>query len=57
MKKIIIHLCLAVGLGTAFTGCSDFLDSDYLFDKKISIEKVFADKTIPMNGWLMLMNF
>ena len=51
MKKIIIHLCLAVGLGTAFTGCSDFLDSDYLFDKKISIEKVFADKNYT-NEWL-----
>ena len=51
MKKIIIHLCLAVGLGTVFTGCSDFLDSDYLFDKKISIEKVFADKNYT-NEWL-----
>lgn len=34
MKKIIIHLCLAVGLGTVFTGCSDFLDSDYLLIRR-----------------------
>ena len=26
MKKFIIHLCLTVGLGGAFTSCSDFLD-------------------------------
>lgn len=51
MKKFIIHLCLTVGLGGAFTSCSDFLDSDYLFDKKISIEKVFEDKNYT-NEWL-----
>lgn len=31
MKKIIINLCLIVGLGTVATSCSDYLDSDYLF--------------------------
>lgn len=51
MKKIIINLCLIVGLGTVATSCSDYLDSDYLFDKKISLEKVFADKNYT-NEWL-----
>ncbi len=56
MKKIIINLCLIVGLGTVATSCSDYLDSDYLFDKKISLEKVFADKNYTNECWLMPMS-
>lgn len=44
MKKIIIKLFLIVGLGAFSTGCSDYLDSDYLFDERMNIEDVFSNR-------------
>lgn len=38
------------GLG-GLTGCSDYLDSDYLFDERMSIEDVFTNKDYT-NRWL-----
>lgn len=51
MRKIIINLCIAIGLGSTFVGCTDYLDSDYIFDERISIEDVFQDKNYT-NEWL-----
>lgn len=51
MKKIIINLCFMMGLGPVFIGCSDYLDSDYIFDERITIEDVFTDKNYT-NEWL-----
>lgn len=44
MKKIIIKLFLIAGLGSFLTGCSDYLDSDYLFDERMNIEDVFTNR-------------
>ena len=51
MKKYIITLCLVVGLGTTIVGCRDYLDSDYIFDERMSIEQVFQSKDYT-NEWL-----
>ncbi|WP_334167783.1 RagB/SusD family nutrient uptake outer membrane protein [Phocaeicola paurosaccharolyticus] len=51
MKKIIISLCMIVGLGSTFVSCSDYLDSDYIFDERTSIEDVFQNKDYT-NRWL-----
>lgn len=51
MKKAIIILSLAVGLNFTFSSCSDYLDSDYLFDERMSIEDVFVNKDYT-NRWL-----
>ena len=51
MKKIIIVLSFVVGLGFSLTGCSDYLDSDYLFDQRMTIEDVFTSKD-HTNEWL-----
>lgn len=51
MKKIIIILSLVTGLSLTFGGCSDYLDSDYLFDERLSIEDVFKNKDYT-NEWL-----
>lgn len=40
-----------IGLGSTIVGCSDYLDSDYIFDERISIEDVFQDKNYT-NEWL-----
>ena len=40
-----------MGLGSAFVGCTDYLDSDYIFDERITIEDVFQDKNYT-NEWL-----
>lgn len=50
MKKIIAILSFAAGL-VSLTGCSDYLDSDYIFDERMSIEDVFSDKDYT-NEWL-----
>ena len=44
MKKIIIKSCLIAGICTSLSGCSDYLDSDYLFDERMSIENVFTNR-------------
>lgn len=51
MKKIILTLSLTAILGTGMSGCSDYLDSDYLFEERMSIEDVFANKDYT-NRWL-----
>lgn len=50
MKKIIAILSFAAGL-VSLTGCSDYLDSDYIFDERMSIEDVFSNKDYT-NEWL-----
>lgn len=50
MKKIITILSFVVGL-TSLVGCSDYLDSDYLFDERMSIEDVFSNRDYT-NRWL-----
>ena len=50
MKKIITILSFAVGL-TSLVGCSDYLDSDYLFDERMTIEDVFSNRDYT-NRWL-----
>lgn len=44
MKKVIIILSLVTSLMFTFSGCSDYLDSDYIFDERMSIEDVFQNK-------------
>lgn len=51
MKKLIIIFSLVAGLSAALVGCSDYLDSDYIFDERISIEDVFQDRDYS-NEWL-----
>ncbi len=51
MKKIFSILSLAATLGLGMTGCSDYLDSDYLFDERMSIEDVFSNADYT-NKWL-----
>lgn len=51
MKKIIIILSFVTSLGFVFSGCSDYLDSDYIFDERMSIEGVFQNKDYT-NEWL-----
>ena len=43
MKKIIYILLIAV-LGIGMQSCSDYLDSDYIFNDRETIEKVFNDR-------------
>lgn len=50
MKKIIKVLSFVVGL-IPLVGCSDYLDSDYLFDERMSIEDVFSNRDYT-NRWL-----
>ncbi len=50
MKKIFTILSFA-GLSLFLGGCSDFMDSDYLFDERMSLEKVFSSKDYS-NEWL-----
>ena len=51
MKKLIINLGFILGVSTMVVGCTDYLDSDYLFEERVNIENVFQSKTIPMSGW------
>lgn len=44
MKKVIIVLSFVAGMSFSLVGCSDYLDSDYLFDERISIEEVFSNR-------------
>ena len=37
MKKLIVILSFTVGL-ISLAGCSDYLDSDYIFDERMSID-------------------
>ena len=51
MKKLNIILSFVVGLSLFFVGCSDYLDSDYLFDERMTIDDVFQSKDYT-NEWL-----
>ena len=51
MKKIIVILSIVTGLGLIMGGCTDYLDSDYLFDERMSIEDVFKNQDYT-NEWL-----
>jgi hypothetical protein len=51
MKKIISILSFITGLSFILGGCSDFLDSDYLFDERMTIEDVFSNEDYT-NAWL-----
>lgn len=44
MKKISLILSTVIGLGFMLSSCSDFLDSEYLFENRISTEDVFKSK-------------
>lgn len=44
MKKISLILSTVIGLGFILSSCSDFLDSEYLFENRISTEDVFKSK-------------
>lgn len=50
MKKLIVILSFTVGL-ISLVGCSDYLDSDYIFDERMSIDDVFHNKDYT-NNWL-----
>lgn len=51
MKKIISIVSLAAVMGVGLSGCSDYLDSDYIFDERMNIEDVFQNKDYT-NRWL-----
>ena len=51
MKKRNILLSLITGLALTLGGCTDYLDSDYLFDERMSIEDVFSNRDYT-NKWL-----
>ena len=50
MKKLIVILSFTIGL-ISLAGCSDYLDSDYIFDERMSIDDVFHNKDYT-NNWL-----
>ena len=50
-NRKLLTLSLAAGLGLGLAGCSDYLDSDYLFDERMTIETVFTNKDYT-NEWL-----
>ncbi|MFV0323229.1 MAG: RagB/SusD family nutrient uptake outer membrane protein [Bacteroides xylanisolvens] len=51
MKKVIIILSFVMGLGSVLVGCSDYLDSDYIFNERTTIEDVFHSRDYT-NQWL-----
>ena len=51
MKRKILILSLVMGMNLSFSGCADYLDSDYLFDERMTTEDVFKDKEYT-NKWL-----
>lgn len=51
MKKAIIITSFVLGLSTILSGCKDFLDSDYLFNERMSTEDVFRSEDYT-NEWL-----
>jgi hypothetical protein len=44
MKKIIIILSFVAGLLFVPGGCTDYLDSDYIFEERMAIEDVFTNQ-------------
>lgn len=51
MKKLYITLILIIGLGIMLNSCSDYLDSEYLFENRMSTEEVFKSKNYS-DRWL-----
>ena len=49
MKKIYILLVAIFAISS--TSCSDYLDSDYIFEDRETIDKVFTDYKKQNNGW------
>ena len=50
-RKNITLITLALGIGTLFSACNDYLDSDKYFEDRITIEKVFTSR-IRSQQWL-----
>jgi len=51
MKKIYLVLSVIIGVGIMSNACSDYLDSDYLFDNRMTTEDVFKKKDY-VDKWL-----
>lgn len=49
--KNITLITLALGIGTLFSACSDYLDSDKYFEDRLTIEKVFSSR-VRSQQWL-----
>ena len=49
--KNITLITLALGIGTLFSSCSDYLDSDKYFEDRRTIEKVFSSR-VRSQQWL-----
>ena len=49
--KNITLITLALGIGTLFSACSDYLDSDKYFEDRRTIEKVFSSR-VRSQQWL-----
>ncbi len=50
-RKNIALITLVLGIGTLFSACNDYLDSDKYFEDRITIEKVFTSR-IRSQQWL-----
>jgi hypothetical protein len=51
MKYKTLFIASLIGLTLGTTGCSDYLDSDYLFKERMSIDDVFSNRDYT-NEWL-----
>ena len=51
MKNKYFTLAIAAGLGLTLGSCSDYLDSDYIFDERMTIEDVFSNRDYSIR-WL-----
>lgn len=51
MKAKIIFFSALLGMSAVFSACKDYLDSDYLFKERMSIDDVFTNKDYT-NEWL-----
>ena len=49
--KNIILITLMLGIGTLFSACNDYLDSDKYFEDRLTIEKVFTSR-VRSQQWL-----
>ena len=51
MKYKTLLTASLIGMAVVTTGCSDYLDSDYLFKERMSIQDVFSNRDYT-NEWL-----
>ena len=49
--KNITLITLVLGIGTLFSACNDYLDSDKYFEDRLTIEKVFSSR-VRSQQWL-----